>query len=39
MEKILIKVRIHKTTGQLVATIPRDKGIKSGDWLEVKKVE
>lgn len=40
MEKVIVKVRVNKKTGQKSVTIPKEaKQIKEGDYVEIKKVD
>lgn len=40
MERIIVKVRVNKKTGQKSVTIPKEaKQIKEGDYIEIKKVD
>lgn len=38
MEKLIRKVWTKKSSEQLMVTVPKNKGIKSGDYVEIKKV-
>lgn len=38
-KKIIVKVRENKTNKQKQVTIPFDCNIKSGDYVEIKKVK
>ncbi len=40
MDKLIVKVRINKKTGQKSVTIPKEiKEIKEGDYVEIKKIK
>lgn len=39
MKKVIRKVWKNKGTDQLLITIPKDSGIKEGDYVEIKKVK
>ena len=38
IKRIIREVRLHKGTQMLYISIPNNKGIKLGDFVEVKKV-
>ena len=39
MDRIIVKVRINRKTGQKSVTIPKDSKIKEGDYVELKKLK
>lgn len=40
MEKVIVRVRINKKTGQKSVTIPKEfKHIKEGDYVEIIKIQ
>jgi len=38
-ERIIVKIRENKSNGQKMVTIPSDSELKSGDYVEIVKLE
>jgi len=40
MEKLIVKIRINKKTGQKSVTIPKEaKHLKEGDYVKIEKIK